>query len=168
MSWTKAALKRSASGRASLQVSGVRKPRNEPFTSTSRLSTDARNSGIGTSTRKDMRHVNDPGHKIQCINKIMQFLSSKGKSYQCHTLLITTTNDFKDIFHCYALPHRFEQVPKLMKNIHCPYELTKPSFVRVWSQHTWPVVLASLLSTKVCCYALILLQYLHQNTTLAF
>lgn len=135
-------MKRSASGRASLQASGVRKPRNEPFTSTSKLSTDARNSGIGTSTRKDMRHVNDPGHKIQCINKIMQFLSSKGRSYQCHTLL--TTNDFKDIFNCiyqhldpsYALPHRFEEIPKLMKNIHCPYELNKSSFVRVGSPHT--------------------------------
>ncbi|KAK8400386.1 hypothetical protein O3P69_003221 [Scylla paramamosain] len=210
-------MRRSASGRVSLQAPGVLKPRNEPFTpntresggqavrksyipktgpggsakrlagrigrsstenvsrlsfassrftptrhntpacapqSVNRLSTDsARNSGIGTSTRKETRYVNDPAHKTQCINKIMEFLSSRGKSYQRRTLLTPTTNDFKDIFnfiyqhldHSYTLPPRFEEeIPKLLKNIDCPFQLTKSSFVTVGSPHTWPVVLAAL------------------------
>ncbi|MPC41745.1 Kinetochore protein NDC80 [Portunus trituberculatus] len=70
----------------------------------------------------------------------MEFLNSRGRSYQRRTLLTPTTNDFKDIFNFiyqhldpnYTLPPRFEEeIPKILKNLHCPLQITKSSFVTV-------------------------------------
>ncbi|XP_045105157.1 kinetochore protein NDC80 homolog [Portunus trituberculatus] len=45
----------------------------------------------------------------------------------------------------YTLPPRFEEeIPKILKNLQCPLQITKSSFVTVGSPHTWPVVLAAL------------------------
>ncbi|XP_050724142.1 kinetochore protein NDC80 homolog isoform X2 [Eriocheir sinensis] len=119
--------------------------------SINRMSMD---SAHGMSSRKDSRPANDPAFKTQCINKILDFLGNRyPHPLTRRTLLTPSTNDFINIFtfvyqhleSSYVLPTRYEEeIPKLLKRLNYPLQMTKSSFVTVGSPHTWPAVLAML------------------------
>ncbi|ROT79355.1 putative kinetochore protein NDC80-like, partial [Penaeus vannamei] len=124
--------------------------------SVSRLSTDSvRNSSMGTKVRKETRPITDSNFKSQCVDKILDFLVSRGYVYQLQrrTLLAPSTKDFSNIFSFiykhldsqYNLPNRFEEeIPRLLKFLKYPVQMSKSSFITVGSPHTWPSVLAML------------------------
>ncbi|XP_063591643.1 kinetochore protein NDC80 homolog [Penaeus indicus] len=124
--------------------------------SVSRLSTDSvRSSGMGTKARKETRPITDSNFKSQCVDKILDFLVSGGYEHQLQrrTLLTPSTKDFANIFSFiyrhldsqYNLPNRFEEeIPRLLKLLTYPVQMSKSSFITVGSPHTWPSVLAML------------------------
>lgn len=124
--------------------------------SASRMSFDAaRGSSMGSKGRKDTRPIGDPAFKSRCIDKVMDFLENNGYEYgiQRRTLLTPSTKDFVNIFNfvyryldsSYVLPNRFEEeIPRLLKLMAYPVQMSKSSFITVGSPHTWPSVLAML------------------------
>nr|XP_027232048.1 kinetochore protein NDC80 homolog [Penaeus vannamei]XP_027232059.1 kinetochore protein NDC80 homolog [Penaeus vannamei] len=124
--------------------------------SVSRLSMDsARNSSMGTKVRKEIRPITDSSFKSQCVDKILDFLVSRSyeQLVQRRTLLTPSTKDFANIFSFiyrhldgqYNLPNRFEEeIPRLLKLLKYPVQMSKSSFITVGSPHTWPSVLAML------------------------
>ncbi|KAG0725017.1 Kinetochore protein NDC80 [Chionoecetes opilio] len=87
-------------------------PSNHPQ-SANRLSTgSARGSGVGGSTRKDPRFINDPAYKTQNINKILDFLrvNTYRNVVNRRTLLTPSTKDFTEIFTVIGSPHTWPAV----------------------------------------------------------
>ncbi|XP_068230074.1 kinetochore protein NDC80 homolog [Palaemon carinicauda] len=122
--------------------------------SASRLSVDSvRSSSVGGKNRKETRPIGDPAFKSECIDKILEFLLSNGYEYEIHrrNLLNPSTKDFTHMFSfiyrhfnpLYTLPHKFEEeIPRLMKLLKYPNQMSKSTFISVGSRHTWPSVLA--------------------------
>lgn len=127
-----------------------------PASASSKMSTDtARSTGMGTVSRKETRPINDPAFKNQCIDKILDFLVQHGYEHQVNrrSLHTPSTKDFGNIFSfvyrhldsSYVHPSRFEEeIPKLLKLLKYPVQMSKSSFITVGSPHTWPSVLAML------------------------
>ncbi|XP_066990640.1 kinetochore protein NDC80 homolog [Macrobrachium rosenbergii] len=124
--------------------------------SVSRLSVESvRNSSVGGKNRKETRPIGDASFKSECIDKILEFLITKGYDCEIHrrNLLNPSTKDFTHIFAfiyhhlnpSHTLPHKLEEeIPQLMKLLKYPNQMSKSTFISVGSRHTWPTVLAML------------------------
>ncbi|KAK4315625.1 hypothetical protein Pmani_013154 [Petrolisthes manimaculis] len=126
-----------------------------PPSSTSRPSPAARNSSMGTVSRKEMRPITDSSFKSRCIDKIISFLVTNGYDLpvERRTLLTPSAKDFGNIFqfiyrhldNSYQLQSKFEdEIPRILKALTYPVQMPKSSFITVGSPHTWPSVLAML------------------------
>ncbi|KAG1671266.1 Kinetochore protein NDC80 [Nymphon striatum] len=105
--------------------------------------------------KKDTRPIFDKAYQNSCIKKLVEFLVNRNYPYKINSkVLVSPMNkDFAHIFQFlyqqiepkFALSPKFEEeVPRLLKNLGYPYNITKSAFCTVGSRHSWPSILASL------------------------
>ncbi|XP_064628544.1 kinetochore protein NDC80 homolog [Lineus longissimus] len=113
---------------------------------------------FGNDTMKDPRPLFDKssGYRDRCIKRLIEFLQMKHYPHKISTRILHSPAT-KEVIHIFEFLYGYiqpgyvmknkheEEIPRLMKMIEYPFNLTKNMMFTIGAPHTWPCVLGALI-----------------------